>query len=83
MIELTERQLQYLDDDATMPARILNPLTKQAFVLLPVDEYERLKGSDYDDSPWTRDELHSLAWEAGKQIGWEDMDEYDNLPEKP
>jgi hypothetical protein len=43
----------------------------------------RLKGEEYDDSLWTREELQALAWEAGKQAGWEDMDEYDSLPEKP
>jgi hypothetical protein len=24
-----------------------------------------------------------LAWEAGKHAGWDEMDEYDNYPEKP
>ena len=40
------------------------------FVLLRVDEYERLT-EEYDDNPWTRQELQSLAWEASKHIGWE------------
>jgi hypothetical protein len=35
---------------------------------------------EYDDTPWTREELESLAWERLKH---EDWDEYDNLPEKP
>lgn len=35
------------------------------------------KEGEYDDSAWTREELQALAWEAGKQAGWEDMDEYD------
>jgi hypothetical protein len=51
-------------------------------VLLRVEEYERLKVDDYDDSPWTSEERHALAWEAGKHAGWEDMDEYDQLPER-
>ena len=42
-----------------------------------VDEYERLKEDDYDDSPWTSEERLALAWAAGKHAGWEDMDEYD------
>jgi hypothetical protein len=50
--------------------------------LLRLDEYERLT-EEYDDSPWTRDELHALAWDAGKQLGWEDMGEYDDALEKP
>src|SRR5262245_3960336 len=44
-----------------------------------VDEYERLMADEYDDSPWTEAELHTLAWEAGKPLGWEDMDEYDDI----
>lgn len=82
MIELTEQQLQALANPEAIPPRIVNPRTKETFVLLRVDEYERLT-EEYDDSPWTREELEALAWETGKGIGWEDMDEYDQLPEKP
>src|SRR5262250_328853 len=83
MIELTEQQVEALEHAGATPPRVVNPRTKETFVLLRVDEYERLKEDEYDDSPWTRDELHALAWEAGKHAGWEDMDEYDDLPEKP
>jgi hypothetical protein len=83
MIELTEQQMQALEHALTTPPRIVNPRTKEMFVLLRVDEYERLKDEEYDDSPWTREELQALAWEAGKHAGWEDMDEYDDIPEKP
>jgi hypothetical protein len=80
MIELTERQVQMLAHAEATPARVVNPRTQETFVLLPVDEYERLKEEEYDDSPWTREELEALAWERVKH---EDWDEYDNLPEKP
>jgi len=83
MIELTEQQMRALENPEAAPPRVVNPRTKETFVLLRVDEYERLKEAEYDDTPWTREELQALAWEAGKQMGWEDMDEYDNLPEKP
>ena len=82
MIELTEQQAAALADADDAPARVVNPRTRETFVLLPAAEYARLTGDDYDDSPWTRDEMESLTWEAGKSIGWEDMDEYDQLPEK-
>ena len=80
MIEMTEQQMQALENPAVTPPRILNPRTKETFVLLRVDEYERLKADEYDDSPWTREELQALAWE---RIKHEDWDEYDDLPEKP
>jgi hypothetical protein len=81
MIELTRQQAQALEVSAAMPPEIVNPVTQEQFVLLPMKEYKRLKESEYDDSHWTKDELHALAWEAGQQAGWEEMDEYDHLPE--
>jgi alpha-D-ribose 1-methylphosphonate 5-phosphate C-P lyase len=83
MIELTEQQIAAVDEQSPTPPRVVNPQTNETFVLLRLDEYERLKVGEYDDSPWTREELEALAWEAGKQAGWEDMDEYDDLSEKP
>ena len=83
MIELTEQQMQALENPEATPPQVVNPRTKETFVLLRVDEYKRLKEEQYDDSSWTREELQALAWEAGKQAGWEDMDEYDHLPEQP
>ena len=68
MIELTEQQLQALEHADSTPPRVVNPRTREAFVLLPVNEYERIK-EEYDDSPWTREELQALAWEVGKGAG--------------
>ena len=80
MIELTEQQMRALENPEATPPRMMNPRTKETFVLLRVDEYERLKDEEYDDSPWTREELEALAWERVKH---DDRDEYDDLPEKP
>ena len=80
MIELTEQQLQALHTTDAAPLHLVNPRTKETFVLLPLDEYQRLKEEEYDDSPWTREELQALAWERVKH---EDWDEYDDFPEKP
>src|SRR5437764_8179079 len=82
MIELTDRQVQALEQLGETRPRFLNPRTNETFVLVPVDEYKRLKDDEYDDSPWTREELQSLAWNAGKQAGWEQMDEYDSTIDK-
>jgi hypothetical protein len=82
MIELTEQQVRALENPEATPPRVVNPRTKETFVLLRVDEYERLKEDGYDDSPWTREELQALAWEAGKHAGWEGVDEYDDASEK-
>jgi PHD/YefM family antitoxin component YafN of YafNO toxin-antitoxin module len=79
MIELTEQQVQALENAEVAPPRVVNPRTHETFVLLRIEDYERLKEEEYDDSPWTREELQALAWERVKH---EDWDEYDNLPEK-
>ena len=83
MIKLTEQQVQELAAPEALPPRMVNPWTGETFVVLRVDEYQRLKEDQYDDSPWTKEELQALAWEAGKQMGWEDMGEYDDGPEEP
>jgi hypothetical protein len=80
MIELTDDQIRMLNTPASAPLRVRNPRTQETFVLLPVAEYERLTAPEYDDSPWTREELDALHWERVKDEDWE---EYDNLPEKP
>lgn len=83
MIELTEEQVQALENPATSPPCVVNPRTQEKYVLLRIGEYQRLKDEEYDDSPWTKEELQAQAWEAGKSQGWEEMDEYDHEPEKP
>jgi hypothetical protein len=43
VIELTDQQVQALENPETTQPRILNPRTKETFVLLRVEEYECLK----------------------------------------
>jgi hypothetical protein len=59
------------------------PPDQLAQIRASLAEYECLKEEEYDDSPWTREELQALAWETGKSLEWEDIDEYDDAPEKP
>jgi hypothetical protein len=80
MIELTQQQVQALEHADATPPCVVNPRTKETFVLLHMEEYARLTEEDYDDSPCTREELQALAWERVKH---EDWDEYENLPEQP
>ncbi len=75
MIKLTEQQLHELENPKSAPPRVVNPLTNETFVLLPVGEYERLKEQEYDDSPWSRKELQALAWEVSERTSWEEFDD--------
>ena len=72
MIELTEQLFQALANPKAMPLHLANPQTKKAHVLLRVEEYQRLVEDEYDDSPWTREELQAPASEVAEPTGWED-----------
>jgi alpha-D-ribose 1-methylphosphonate 5-phosphate C-P lyase len=71
MLELTEDQFQALSEPHPKPPRLVKPRTKQAFVLLGVDEYEVLTADLYDDSPWTREELHAAAQATAERARWD------------
>lgn len=43
MIEMTEQQIQALENSEADPPRIVTPRTKETFVLVRVEEYESLK----------------------------------------
>jgi hypothetical protein len=82
VIELTEQQSNALEHAADAPPRVVDPRTHETFVLLRTAEYEKLL-DEYDDSPWTREEMLAMAWHVGKSHGWEEDTDYDDLPEKP
>ena len=61
MIELTEQQVDALENTEGTPPRLLNPRTNETYVLLTVEEYERLKKDEHDDTPWTKGGASSLG----------------------
>jgi hypothetical protein len=80
MIELTEEQVRELSKPHSSPPQLLNPRTKEAFVLLRIDEYKQLTTAQYDDSPWTRDELQAVAAATAERAGWETEADDDLVP---
>jgi hypothetical protein len=82
MIELTQQQIDAITAAGKTPPVVVDPKSRTHYVLLRQDVYERLRDQEYDDSPWTDEEMVLLAWEAGRHAGWEVMDEYDHYPEK-
>jgi hypothetical protein len=82
MIELTSQQLDELDRSEDSPPQVLNPRTQERFVLVRTDDYAKLKETDYDDSPWTREEMAAMAWHVGRSHGWEEDTDYDHIPDK-
>jgi len=81
MIVLTDEQLNTIQESGDSQVRLTDPETHREFVLVKAAVFDRLQ-EIYDDSPWTDDERELLAWDAGKIIGWEEMDEYDRYPEE-
>jgi hypothetical protein len=75
MIKLTDDQLDELKTPEVSPPRVVNPRTNETFILLPIEEYERLKAEEYDDSPWTRKELEAAAWEVSERSDWDEFDD--------
>jgi hypothetical protein len=69
MLELTDQQIQALESPCAGSPRLVNPRTKEEFVLLRADEYERLKEDEYDEGPRTEEELLAQAWKAGRELG--------------
>jgi len=80
-IQLTREQLQSAEG---APVRVTDPETSREYFLLGKESFERLQEMLYDDSPWTDEEMDALAWEAGKNAGWDDprMDEYNDYPHR-
>jgi hypothetical protein len=58
MIELTPQQRHEL---AELEPTAIDPETKETYVLVRKEVYERFREFLYDDSPWTDEEMDLLA----------------------
>ncbi len=59
MIELTEPLLQALDAHPDEPLRVVDPRTKETYVLLPAEHYESLREA-WDEEQRQR-AIHAIA----------------------
>ena len=48
-------------------------------VVLRADLFKQMQGLQYDDSPWTDEEMDLLAAENADALGWEGMEVYQDL----
>ena len=74
MIELSEELQRAVQQQSLTPLHLIDPTTKEEFVLIRAKEYDRLK--EYDNSPWTDDEMDRLAAEDADTLGWDGMEAY-------
>lgn len=79
MIELTQDQTSAIARSEEEPPTLIDPKTQTTYVLVPKEEYERLKSLDYDASPWTDEERDLLAAEVDAMLD-DDMALEDNAP---
>jgi hypothetical protein len=82
-MELTEQQQHALDSRDEDPPRIIDPRTKDCYVLVRADVFDRLKAMLYDDEALSDDEKRRQLAASGERAGWADpeMDVYDNYDE--
>jgi hypothetical protein len=77
MIQLTDEQREAVHKHPGQPVHILDAASRQTFVLIPGEMYERMTA--YDDSPWTDAEMDALAVEVDQMLD-DDMAIEDPLP---
>jgi hypothetical protein len=68
MIELTESQRRDLRQKNGERVRVVDPTTKQEYVLVKLEDYQELVEGAYDDSPWTDEEMDLLAAEVDEML---------------
>jgi hypothetical protein len=81
MLELTEEQRQVVS--AQENPTILDPQTREPYILVRKAVFDRIKGLLYDDSEMSHDELRLLLARSSKENGWDEpgMEDYDNYDE--
>jgi len=72
MIELTQEQVQALGQPEAAPPRVVNPQTRETFVLVPLVEYERLI-EENKERYYEVLEQSSQEWHDGKHDPWPAM----------
>lgn len=79
---LSEELQRAITDQGEAPVEVLDPATNRTYVLIPREQYERLRplfGAD----PVTPLEQRQLLRDVGRRAGWDDprMDAYDRYDE--
>ncbi len=78
MIELNAPLQKALDAQPGQPLHVIDPRTRDTYVLVRVEVFERLKSLLYDDSDLDVHEAYPLMDQVAAQEGWDDpeMDSY-------
>jgi len=76
-LQLTEEQRQALTGQSGGPVRLCDPQTNQTYVLLKLQDYERIKAF-FEDDPLSEEERRVILQGVWKRANWDDpaMDDY-------
>jgi hypothetical protein len=67
MIELTEQQQQAIANSQDEPLELINPRSKQTYVLLPKEVFERVKNILEDEDETARIDVGALIADAMRE----------------
>ena len=81
MIELSPDLRRAVAEHPGKPVPLVDPVTRQTFVLVRSDAYERLARLVYEDGELSIVEAYPLLDEMAAKAGWDDpaMDVYNDL----
>ena len=80
--KLTPELQAAIRERGTTPLQLIDPTTNLVYVLLPREQYDRLRPL-FDDGQLSEQEQRQLLIDAGRRAGWDDpeMAAYDNYDE--
>lgn len=80
MTALTTEQILAIERAGIDPVRLEDPSTRRTYVLIPEDEYRRLRDILLDDRAPNLEAQKVLLAELGRGVGWDDpaMDVYND-----
>ena len=80
--QLSDELRREIERQGDRPIEVVDPATNKVYLLVPREQYERLKPI-FEDEPLSALEQRELLRQAGQRAGWDDpeMDAYDHYDE--
>jgi hypothetical protein len=80
--QITDELRRELERHGDRPIEVVDPATNKVYLLVPREQFERLKPL-FEDEPLSTAEQRELLRQAGRRAGWDDpqMDAYDHYDE--
>jgi hypothetical protein len=80
--QLSDELRRELEQHGDRPVEVVDAATQKVYLLIPREQYERLKPI-FEDEPLSVLEQRELLRQAGRRAGWDDaeMDAYDHYDE--